>query len=80
MLAVVPVRGGVLPAGADETVAECGGRAVVAGSAPRAEELAGIAHDVKASGAGILRGGAYKPRTSPYSFQGVGREIGRAHV
>lgn len=34
----------------------------------------GIAHDVKAAGASILRGGAYKPRTSPYSFQGVGRE------
>jgi 3-deoxy-7-phosphoheptulonate synthase len=29
---------------------------------------------VKAAGASILRGGAYKPRTSPYSFQGVGRE------
>ncbi|HZX21135.1 MAG TPA: 3-deoxy-7-phosphoheptulonate synthase, partial [Clostridia bacterium] len=29
---------------------------------------------VKASGAHILRGGAYKPRTSPYSFQGLGEE------
>ncbi len=46
MLAVIPVRGGVLPAGADETVAECGGRAVLAGSEPRADELAGIAHEV----------------------------------
>jgi electron transfer flavoprotein alpha subunit len=46
MLAVIPVRGGVLPAGADETVAECDGRAVIAGSAPRADELAGIAHEV----------------------------------
>ena len=35
MLAVIPVRDGVLPAGADETVAECGGRALLAGSAPR---------------------------------------------
>ena len=34
----------------------------------------GIAHEVKSSGATILRGGAYKPRTSPYSFQGLGRE------
>ncbi len=30
------------------------------------------AHAVKAAGAGILRGGAYKPRTSPYDFQGLG--------
>ena len=30
-----------------------------------------IAHSVKASGAQILRGGAYKPRTSPYTFQGM---------
>lgn len=33
-----------------------------------------IAHAVKNAGAHILRGGAYKPRTSPYSFQGLGRE------
>lgn len=33
-----------------------------------------IAEDIKASGASILRGGAYKPRTSPYSFQGMGEE------
>ena len=38
------------------------------------ELTVGIAHEVKAGGARILRGGAYKPRTSPYSFQGVGRE------
>ena len=31
-----------------------------------------IAHMVKAAGATILRGGAFKPRTSPYSFQGMG--------
>jgi len=29
---------------------------------------------VKSAGAGILRGGAYKPRTSPYAFQGLGKE------
>ncbi len=38
------------------------------------ELTVGLAHDVKAAGASILRGGAYKPRTSPYSFQGLGRE------
>ncbi len=33
-----------------------------------------IAKSVKAAGANILRGGAFKPRTSPYSFQGLGEE------
>lgn len=33
-----------------------------------------IAKSVKASGAHLLRGGAFKPRTSPYSFQGMGEE------
>lgn len=33
-----------------------------------------IARHVKSAGANILRGGAYKPRTSPYSFQGLGEE------
>jgi 3-deoxy-7-phosphoheptulonate synthase len=33
-----------------------------------------IAHQVKALGAKILRGGAFKPRSSPYSFQGLGEE------
>ena len=32
------------------------------------------AFKVRASGAGMLRGGAYKPRTSPYSFQGLGEQ------
>lgn len=35
------------------------------------EQLLKIAHAVKASGANFVRGGAYKPRTSPYSFQGL---------
>ncbi len=50
--------------------------AVMAGpcAVEKLELTVGIAHDVKAGGASILRGGAYKPRTSPYSFQGVGRE------
>jgi 3-deoxy-7-phosphoheptulonate synthase len=38
------------------------------------EELLEAAHAVKAAGADILRGGAFKPRTSPYSFQGLGEE------
>lgn len=38
------------------------------------ETLLGIAHAVRGAGADLLRGGAYKPRTSPYSFRGLGRE------
>jgi len=38
------------------------------------EQLMSIAYAVKKSGATILRGGAYKPRTSPYSFQGLEEE------
>ncbi len=36
------------------------------------EQIIEVAKSVKASGANILRGGAFKPRTSPYSFQGMG--------
>jgi 3-deoxy-7-phosphoheptulonate synthase len=36
------------------------------------EQIIGIARAIKAAGAGFLRGGAFKPRTSPYSFQGMG--------
>jgi 3-deoxy-7-phosphoheptulonate synthase len=38
------------------------------------KQVCGIAEDVKASGADLLRGGAFKPRTSPYSFQGMRAE------
>lgn len=38
------------------------------------DQLMTIAKSVKASGADLLRGGAYKPRTSPYSFSGMGEE------
>ena len=38
------------------------------------EQVLGIAKSVKAAGANMLRGGAFKPRTSPYSFQGLGLE------
>ena len=55
-----------------------GGQRLVVMAGPCAVEklevTVGIAHDVKAAGGAILRGGAYKPRTSPYSFQGLGRE------
>jgi 3-deoxy-7-phosphoheptulonate synthase len=50
------------------------------------EVLDTIATQVKAAGANLLRGGAFKPRTSPYSFQGLGekglqilRDVGRKH-
>jgi len=38
------------------------------------EQTLAVARAVKAAGAHLLRGGAYKPRTSPYSFQGLGPE------
>jgi 3-deoxy-7-phosphoheptulonate synthase len=38
------------------------------------EQLEMAAEGVAAAGANVLRGGAYKPRTSPYSFQGLGEE------
>lgn len=38
------------------------------------EQICGIARDVKAAGAQILRGGAFKPRTSPYAFQGLRKD------
>jgi 3-deoxy-7-phosphoheptulonate synthase len=49
---------------------------VIAGpcSVESEEQLMETAHAVKASGANMLRGGAYKPRTSPYDFQGLGVE------
>ena len=37
-----------------------------------APQIMGVARAVKESGAALLRGGAFKPRTSPYSFQGLG--------
>ena len=50
--------------------------AVIAGpcSVESREQLVSIAEDVKKSGATCLRGGAFKPRTSPYSFQGLENE------
>ena len=58
--------------------ARIGGKSVVVIAGPCAveseDQLLTIASAVKKSGAGILRGGAFKPRTSPYSFQGLGEE------
>ncbi len=62
------------------TVVEAGGAriggdrlAVIAGpcSVESRDQIVGIAKAVKQSGAAVLRGGAFKPRTSPYAFQGL---------
>lgn len=67
----------------ENTVVEVGGVsigghevAVVAGpcSVESEAQTIALAHQVKAAGARLLRGGAFKPRTSPYSFQGLGEE------
>jgi len=64
---VIEVRG--IKIGGGETV-------VMAGpcSVESEEQLFATARAVKAAGAHILRGGAYKPRTSPYQFRGLGEE------
>ena len=64
---VVWVRG--VPIGGESAV-------VMAGpcSVETREQVVGTALAVSKSGASILRGGAYKPRTSPYDFQGLGVE------
>ena len=51
-----------------------GNFAVMAGpcSVESEEQIIEVAKDVQSSGAAMLRGGAFKPRTSPYSFQGMG--------
>jgi len=63
------VRVGGVPVGGPEL-------AIVAGpcAVESREQLLTVARAVKAAGAQLLRGGAYKPRTSPYSFQGLGEE------
>jgi 3-deoxy-7-phosphoheptulonate synthase len=65
---VIPVRNGT----------SVGGRSVVVIAGPCAveseEQLIETAKAVKAAGATMLRGGAFKPRTSPYSFQGMEEE------
>ena len=53
-----------------------GGLTLIAGpcSVESEEQIISVARSVKASGAQILRGGAFKPRTSPYAFQGMREE------
>ena len=68
----------------DDTVVKVGGKvkigggsfAVMAGpcSVECEEQITLVARRVQAAGASILRGGAFKPRTSPYSFQGLRAE------
>ena len=50
-----------------------GNFAIIAGpcSVESKEQICDVAKSVKASGAAMLRGGAFKPRTSPYAFQGL---------
>ncbi len=50
--------------------------AIIAGpcSIESEEQIKEVARKVKEAGAGILRGGAFKPRSSPYTFQGLGEE------
>ena len=66
----------------DDTVVDCSGVKVGGGnfqviagpcSVETPEQVLEIAKAVKAAGATMLRGGAFKPRTSPYSFQGLGK-------
>ena len=66
----------------DDTVVDCSGQKVGGGnfqviagpcSVETPEQVLAIARAVKAAGATMLRGGAFKPRTSPYSFQGLGK-------
>ena len=65
----------------EDSVVDCGGVkiggghfAVMAGpcSVESEEQICQVAARVQKAGASILRGGAFKPRTSPYSFQGMG--------
>ena len=57
---------------------EIGGNKIVVCAGPCSveseEQVAGIAQSVKEAGASLLRGGAFKPRTSPYAFQGLKAE------
>ena len=64
----------------DDTVVEVGGVKIGGGhfcmiagpcSVENEEQIVAVARSVKASGAQLLRGGAFKPRTSPYDFQGL---------
>ena len=62
----------------DVSGVKVGGRklTVIAGpcSVETEQQIVGVAKSVKLAGASLLRGGAFKPRTSPYSFQGLKEE------
>ena len=68
----------------DDTVVDLGNGTLVGGeklaviagpcSVESEAQIVGVARAVKESGAAALRGGAFKPRTSPYSFQGMGND------
>ena len=64
---IVPVLD--LAVGGDEFVTMAGPCSVESG-----HQLMVIAHRVRSAGARVLRGGAFKPRSSPYAFQGLGLE------
>ncbi len=68
----------VIAIGPAESGVKIGGRelAIIAGpcAVENREQLLAAAEAVKKAGARLLRGGAFKPRTSPYSFQGLGKE------
>ena len=68
----------VVEIGSGENTVKIGGGhfAMIAGpcSVETEDQIIEIATRVKAAGAQILRGGAFKPRTSPYAFQGLGAE------
>ncbi|MCQ5122183.1 3-deoxy-7-phosphoheptulonate synthase [Massilicoli timonensis] len=63
---IVDVNG--IKIGGKEKIVVIGGPCSVEGQ----EQISRIAKEVKEAGADMLRGGAYKPRTSPYAFQGLG--------
>lgn len=65
---IVDVAG--VKVGGKEKIVVIGGPCSVEGE----EQIVQVARDVKAAGGSMLRGGAYKPRTSPYAFQGLGTE------
>ena len=75
-LASREVQGATSPVKVAGTIVGEKNIAVIAGpcSVENEEQLMDIARSVKESGATMLRGGAFKPRTSPYSFQGLGKE------
>lgn len=64
------IRVAGIPIGGQEKLVVIGGPCSVEGEEPIIE----AARSVKAAGGVMLRGGAYKPRTSPYAFQGMGTE------